>query len=118
SQLLALDVCRGKLSPEDITDELFSKYLVTGFLPDPDMLIRTSGEMRVSNFLLWEIAYAEIYVTEKFWPEFEPEDLYVALRSFAGRERRFGMTSAQVTGERDSNPSYIQRVVNALSKRS
>ncbi|MFM8437376.1 MAG: isoprenyl transferase [Candidatus Kapaibacterium sp.] len=118
SQLLALDVRRGKLSPEDITDELFSKYLVTGFLPDPDMLIRTSGEMRVSNFLLWEIAYAEIYVTEKFWPEFEPEDLYVALRSFAGRERRFGMTSAQVTGERDSNPSYIQRVVNALSKRS
>jgi undecaprenyl diphosphate synthase len=118
SQLLALDVRRGKLSPEDITDELFSKYLVTNFLPDPDMLIRTSGEMRISNFLLWEIAYAEIYVTEKFWPEFKPEDLYSALRSYARRERRFGMTSAQVSGDKETNPSYIQRVVNVLSKRS
>lgn len=118
SQLLALDVRRGKLSPEDITDELFSKYLVTSFLPDPDMLIRTSGEMRISNFLLWEIAYAEIYVTEKFWPEFGPEDLYTALRSYASRERRFGMTSAQVSGNKESAPSYIQRVVNVLSKRS
>jgi undecaprenyl diphosphate synthase len=118
TQLLALDVRRGKLSPEDITDELFSTYLVTNFLPDPDMLIRTSGEMRISNFLLWEIAYAEIFVTEKFWPEFRSEDLYNALRSYAQRERRFGMTSAQVGSAQKNSPSYLQRVVNAFSKRS
>ncbi len=117
TQLIALDVRRGKLSPEDITDELFSSYLVTDSLPDPDLLIRTSGEMRISNFLLWEIAYAEIFVTPKCWPEFTRADLYEALQTFAGRERRFGMTSAQVSQGSEQQPSYIQRVRNAFAKR-
>ena len=117
TQLIALDVRRGKLSPEDITDELFSSYLVTAEIPDPDLLIRTSGEMRISNFLLWEIAYAEIVVTNKCWPEFNRQDLYDALSAYAGRERRFGMTSAQVNSDTDQQTSYLQRVVNAFSKR-
>ena len=117
TQLIALDVRRGKLSPEDITDELFSSYLVTKKMPDPDLLIRTSGEMRISNFLLWEIAYAEIFVTERCWPDFERKDLYDALRCYAGRERRFGMTSAQVTTENIEVTSYLQRVVNAFTNR-
>ena len=69
-QMIALDIRRGKVSPEDINEEMVSSYLQTNKLPDPDLLIRTSGEMRLSNFLLWELAYSEIYITDKFWPEF------------------------------------------------
>lgn len=117
TQMIALDVRRGKLSPEDVTEETFASYLVTADMPDPDLLIRTSGEMRISNFLLWEIAYSEIFVTAKCWPEFGRADLYEAIESFLQRERRFGMTSAQVADSVD-NPSYFQRVMNALTNRS
>ncbi len=118
TQLIAMDVRSGRLSPEDITDELFSSRLVTSFLPDPDLLVRTSGEMRISNFLLWEIAYAEIYVTSKCWPDFSRADLYDALSTYAGRERRFGMTSAQISSSStEQQPSYLQRVRNAFAKR-
>ncbi len=89
-QKIARQVQRGELQPEEITEEVFSEALYTAGMPDPDLLIRTAGEMRISNFLLWQISYAEIWVTEKCWPEFRSEDLIEALRSFGTRERRFG----------------------------
>lgn len=95
-QMIALDVRRGVVSPEDINEEFFSKHLVTSKLPDPDLLIRTSGEMRLSNFLLWEMAYSEIYITNKLWPDFRRDDLYEALEDYIKRERRFGKTTAQI----------------------
>src|SRR6476620_894859 len=93
-QTMALDVRRGKVSPEDINDDLVRTYLTTHNLPDPDLLVRTSGEMRLSNFLLWELAYSEIYVTQTFWPDFRREHLYDAIRDYQRRERRFGLTGA------------------------
>ncbi|MBI5324570.1 MAG: isoprenyl transferase [Ignavibacteriae bacterium] len=115
-QMIALDVRRGKVSPEDINEELFSHYLQTDGIPEPDLLIRTSGEMRLSNFLLWEMAYGEMYITDKFWPEFRRNDLYDALLNFMNRERRFGKTSAQVASEKyvKQKDTYLQRVVNAI----
>lgn len=98
-QMIALDVRRGKVSPEDLTEEMISQYLTTQGLPDPDFVIRTSGELRLSNFLLWESAYAEIYVTERLWPDFRRQDYYRALCDYARRERRFGKTSAQVAAD-------------------
>lgn len=116
-QMIALDVRRGKVSPEDITNDLFSSYLQTNELPDPDYLIRTSGELRLSNFLLWEMAYGEMYITDKYWPEFRREDLYLALSNFTSRERRFGKTSQQLSNKNDNKESYIQRVVNAIKSK-
>jgi undecaprenyl diphosphate synthase len=94
--------CRdGILSPGEINEDFFSKYLWTSNLPDPDLLIRTSGEMRISNFFLWQLAYTEIYVTPTFWPDFNKQELIQALLSYQERERRFGLTSAQIkTGNR------------------
>ncbi len=116
-QMIGLDVRRGKISPEDINETLFSSYLQTDSLPNPDYLIRTSGEMRLSNFLLWEMAYGEIYISNKYWPQFRREDLYEALYSFANRERRFGMTSSQIkSSENIEKNSYLQRVVNVFKK--
>jgi undecaprenyl diphosphate synthase len=79
-----------------LTESDFSKYLYTAGLPDPDLLIRTSGEMRISNFLLWQIAYAEIYVTDALWPDFGKKDLYGALIAFQKRERRYGGLQPQL----------------------
>jgi undecaprenyl diphosphate synthase len=87
---LARRVASGELSPEAITPELISEELYTAGLPDPDLLIRTSGEMRLSNFLLWQLSYTEIYVTEKLWPDFGKEDFFQAVNAFARRSRRFG----------------------------
>ena len=84
------------ISAESIDQELFSSFLNTNNLPDPELLIRTSGENRISNFLLWQIAYAELYFTDTLWPDFRKEDLYKALIDFQGRERRFGKTSEQI----------------------
>ena len=89
-------VQKGELKPEQIDSELISRHLTTHFMPDPDLLIRTSGEQRLSNFLLWQAAYAELWFTEKLWPEFSEDDLDEALKWFAGRERRFGKTSEQI----------------------
>lgn len=108
-QLISMDVRRGKLSPEDINEENFSNYLSTFQIPDPDLLIRTSGEFRISNFLLWELAYSEIYITEKLWPKFRKNDLYDALYDYLKRERRFGKTSDQL-----EKNSYFKKVVNAI----
>lgn len=80
----------GELAVEDITEEAISRHLYTAGMPDPDLLIRTAGEMRVSNFLLWQISYAELWVTERCWPDFHPADLYQAIRDYAARQRRFG----------------------------
>ena len=84
------EVSEGKYSIEDIDNELISSHLTTNSIPDPDLLIRTSGEERVSNFLLWQIAYSELYFTKKHWPEFKKENFYEAIYEFQQRERRFG----------------------------
>lgn len=93
---LAAKVKNGELDPESITEEMFAKQLYTHNLPDPELLIRTSGEYRISNYLLWQIAYAELYFTQKLWPDFRREDLYEAVLDYQKRERRFGKTSEQV----------------------
>ncbi|MBI3653165.1 MAG: isoprenyl transferase [Acidobacteria bacterium] len=87
---LAREVAEGRLQAADINDEVIANKLYTRAMPDPDLLIRTSGEMRVSNFLLWQIAYAEIYVTEKLWPDFRTAEFYQALLAYQKRDRRFG----------------------------
>ncbi|MCP4649313.1 MAG: isoprenyl transferase [PVC group bacterium] len=84
------DVQNGNISSEAVTEEVFNRYLYTADIPDPDLLIRTGGEMRLSNFLLWQLSYSEIYVTEKFWPDFNKQDLKEAIAEFQKRDRRFG----------------------------
>jgi undecaprenyl diphosphate synthase len=121
-QMIALDARRGNLSPEDINEELFSKYLLTSHMPEPDLLIRTSGEMRLSNYLLWESAYSEIYITNLLWPDFRRTDLYDALENYMNRERRYGMTSQQMSIENSkdvqSQDSYLQRILSTFSSKS
>ena len=91
------DAMNGKINVADINDSLVDSYLSTHWMPHPELLIRTSGEKRISNFLLWEIAYSELYFTEKLWPDFTKEDLYDAIYDFQNRERRFGKTSEQLS---------------------
>jgi undecaprenyl diphosphate synthase len=82
--------------PEEITEEVVSKHLATNFMPDPDLLIRTGGELRISNYLLWQIAYSELYFCDTYWPDFKEADLHKAIASYQSRQRRFGKTEAQV----------------------
>ena len=98
---MAQDAVSGKISAGTITTELFDSYLDTGGLPDPDFLIRTSGEIRISNFLLWQLAYTELYFTDTNWPDFTINELHKALADFQSRERRFGLTSDQITQRGD-----------------
>ncbi len=93
---IARKVQEGKLNVEDINEEVFEDNLFTKGMPNPELLIRTSGEFRISNYLLWQIAYAELYFTSKLWPDFRKEDLFEAILDYQKRERRFGMTSEQV----------------------
>ncbi len=93
---LAKDSKSGKLNPDDIDEEMFSNALTTAGIPDPELLIRTSGETRLSNFLLWQLAYSEFYFTAEFWPDFKKESLYKAILDYQNRERRFGKTSEQI----------------------
>ncbi|OGP11732.1 MAG: di-trans,poly-cis-decaprenylcistransferase [Deltaproteobacteria bacterium RIFCSPLOWO2_12_FULL_43_16] len=93
---VALEARRGALDIADITEETFARYLYTDSIPDPDLLIRTSGEFRISNFLLWQLAYTEIYVTDVLWPDFNRQHLIEALLDFQNRERRFGLTGKQI----------------------
>lgn len=118
-QTLALDVRRGNLSPEDITEEKFRSYMNTHDLPDPDLMIRTSGEMRLSNFLLWEMAYAEIFVAPVYWPDFDRNHLYHALLNYMSRERRFGLTSEQLPSvdEARNGTSYVRDLIRSFSGR-
>ncbi len=94
---IARDAAAGEVDPHAIDEKLFASYLYEPEVPDPDLLIRTGSESRVSNFLLWQIAYTEIYTTERMWPDFREEHLVEAVRNYQARERRFGKTSAQVS---------------------
>lgn len=87
------------LVPEEITEEVISRYLQTSFMPDPELLIRTGGELRISNFLLWQIAYSELYFCDTYWPDFDEDDLHKAILSYQNRQRRFGKTEAQIEAE-------------------
>jgi len=93
---IAVDVKNGTIDTELINETTFEKYLTTAGIPDPDLLIRTSGEMRISNFLLWQMAYTELYITDTLWPDFCKEDLYKAIIDYQSRERRFGKISEQI----------------------
>ena len=93
---LADEVKQGKLQPEDITEQTISSHLTTNFMPDPDLLIRTGGEVRLSNYLLWQCAYTEFYFCDTFWPDFHEADLCKAIEWFQNRERRYGKTSALI----------------------
>ena len=93
---IAEEVKAGKLDVSDITEEQMSKHMVTNFMPDPELLIRTGAEVRVSNYLLWQIAYSELYFCDTYWPDFMEEDLHEAIRCYQSRQRRFGKTEAQV----------------------
>lgn len=93
---LAEEVQSGKITADEITEESFAHKLYTHAMPDPELLIRTSGEQRISNFLLWQIAYTELYITEVLWPDFRKQHLNEAIRAFQSRERRFGKTSEQI----------------------
>lgn len=117
-QTLALDVRGGKLSPEDISEDVLRTYLTTADVPDPDIMIRTSGEMRLSNFLLWEMAYSEIHVAPVYWPDFRREHLYGALVDYLTRERRFGQTSEQLgdvpTPQRNT---VVQKLIDVFKRK-
>jgi undecaprenyl diphosphate synthase len=99
AQALAREVKEGLLKPEDINEQLLNQHLYTAGMPDPELMIRTSGEQRISNFLLWQLAYSEFYFTEKFWPDFDREELYQAILTYQARERRFGKTTEQILGK-------------------
>lgn len=88
-----------RIGSEDITEEVIAQHLQTSFMPDPDLLIRTGGELRVSNFLLWQIAYSELYFCDTYWPDFDEEDLHKAIISYQSRQRRFGKTEKQIENE-------------------
>ncbi len=96
---IATEVKEGKLSIDSIDDALMDKHMQTSFMPDPELLIRTGGEYRISNYLLWQIAYSEFYFCDTYWPDFDEEALHKAIADYQGRQRRFGKTEAQVENE-------------------
>lgn len=106
----------GKIEKDDITEQLVSNFLSTREFPDPDLLIRTSGEFRISNFLLWQLAYSELFVTDDFWPSFRRKLLYSAIADFQKRERRFGMVSEQIQKLPRSGSIYVERFLKSVSK--
>ena len=93
------DIVKEGVSPEDITEDMVSGHMQTNFMPDPDLLIRTGGEQRISNYLLWQIAYSELYFCDTYWPDFMEDDFHKAIESFQARQRRFGKTEEQVENE-------------------
>jgi undecaprenyl diphosphate synthase len=100
ARAIARRVKRGELAPDEISEETVSDHLGTRGVPDPDLLIRTSGELRISNFFLWQLAYTEMYVTDTLWPDFREREYFQALAFFQQRQRRFGRTAAQLERER------------------
>jgi undecaprenyl diphosphate synthase len=96
---IAEEIKIGAIQPADISESMISSHLYTSGMPDPELIIRTSGEHRISNFLLWQIAYAEFLFLEKFWPDFNREDIYQSIYDFQNRERRFGKISEQINAE-------------------
>ncbi len=103
AQQIALEVKDGKLNADEITEDTVNERLWTNFMPDPELLIRTGGELRISNYLLWQIAYSELYFCDTYWPDFMEEDLHKAIASYQNRQRRFGKTEAQVEAEEEEN---------------
>lgn len=93
---IAKDVAEGRLQVDAIDENVFANHLATSYMPDPELLIRTSGELRLSNYLLWQLAYSELYFTQTLWPDFDKEEFFKAIVDFQGRERRFGLTSEQI----------------------
>ncbi len=112
---IAMDARSGRISPEDVDERLISSHLSTAHLPDPDLLIRTSGELRLSNFLLWELAYTELYISDRYWPDFRTHELCEAIRSFQGRERRFGQVSEQLKEKSGHRASTKEELINAIT---
>ncbi len=107
---------QGKIKSEDIDEKIVSSFLTTKDIPDPDLVIRTSGEFRVSNFLLWQIAYSEFIITETLWPDFSKFDLYDAIKIFQKRERRFGKVSEQITkNEKEEGPENVHFLPNEIA---
>jgi undecaprenyl diphosphate synthase len=111
---IVADAKEDKLSPEQVDDRLVSGYLSLSNVPDPDLMVRTSGEFRISNFLLWQLAYAEIYISNCYWPEFRRKELYKAIREFQRRERRFGMVSEQLPSGQHKE-TYIRKLIKSVS---
>lgn len=102
TQTIAQKVQAGLLKPEDITEQTINDNLLTNYMPDPELLIRTGGELRISNYLLWQIAYSELYFCDTYWPDFNEEDLHRAIADYQSRQRRFGKTEKQVENETDT----------------
>lgn len=106
---ITTDVKNGNVDPDEINDELISSYLSTASVPDPDLIIRTSGEFRISNFLLWQLAYSELFITETYWPDFRRDELYKAIVSYQKRDRRFGKV------KNGYNKSVTTSVINHIT---
>ncbi len=112
---MAQDIRSGAIQEADINEELVARYLSTRGFPDPDLLIRTSGEVRISNFLLWQLAYSELVISEEFWPSFRRKNLYAAIAEFQKRERRFGMVSEQIR-KPGSRMDTVERFLKSVAK--
>jgi undecaprenyl diphosphate synthase len=112
---IARDVAARRVEVADITERLLTAYLATEGIPDPDLLVRTSGELRISNFLLWQLAYTEIYITPKYWPAFRRDELYAAIRDYQRRERRFGMVSEQVSPAKPADQPPSKKVIKSVT---
>ena len=110
------EMVSGGVKEHDISEQLISKYLSTRDYPDPDLLIRTSGEFRISNFLLWQLAYSELYVSDEYWPAFRRKHLYAAIADYQKRERRFGMISEQIQKPENGAAAYVERFLKSVSK--
>lgn len=106
---IASEVAEGKIRVEDIGEDTVSAHLQTCFMPDPDLLIRTGGEVRISNYLLWQIAYSELYFCDTYWPDFDESCLHKAIASYQSRQRRFGKTEAQVENDDNSQDNKQTR---------
>ena len=100
ARLIAQEAASGTLSPTDIDEDVLSRHMDTAFMPDPDLLIRTGGELRISNYLLWQIAYSELYFCDTYWPDFSEDELHRAIADYQHRQRRFGKTGAQIEEEK------------------
>ncbi len=110
------EIVSGAVKEHEINEQLISKYLSTKDYPDPDLLIRTSGEFRISNFLLWQLAYSELYISDEHWPAFRRKHLYAAIADYQKRERRFGMISEQIQKPGNGAATYVERFLKSVSK--
>lgn len=104
---IAIEVQKGEQKVEDIDENIINKHLCTNFMPDPDLLIRTGGEYRISNYLLWQLAYSELYFCDTYWPDFSEADLHKAIADYQGRQRRFGKTEKQVETEQENKKDTL-----------